>query len=352
MTGYFWPLATIAALGAGGFAAHWLAFRAARRIAARSAFSWSDAIVERLRRPTRFLAILFCASLGLPLVPDGVAALVLKKTTTLCWIGAAAWLAISLSAAIEGFLSKRYDPAQPDNLKARRFLTRIKVLQRMAAGLIALLAAGAMLLVFERFRSLGVSILASAGLAGVILGFSAQKVLGLVLAGIQVAWTQPIRIDDVVVVEGEWGRIEEITLTYVVVRIWDNRRLVLPISYFLEKPFQNWTRTSADILGAVFLRLDYTAPVDAIREELARICREEGAALWNGEVCGAQVTDADEQAVEVRMLVSADNSSKAWDLRCLVREKMIDFLRREHPATLPVTRWREAPIRREPAPAE
>jgi small-conductance mechanosensitive channel len=298
------------------------------------------------------MAVLLCASLGLPLIPDGVVALAIKKTATLCWIGSMAWLAISLSAAAENFLSQRYDLAQPDNLKARSFLTRIKVLQRITAVLILLLAVGAMFLSFERFRSLGISLLASAGLAGVILGFSAQKVLGLVLAGVQVAWTQPIRIDDVVVVEGEWGRVEEITLTYVVVRIWDSRRLVLPISYFLEKPFQNWTRTSSDILGSVLLQLDYTAPVDAIRGELTRICREEGAPLWNGEACGVQVTNADERVLEVRLLVSADNSSKAWDLRCLVREKMVEFLRREHPAALPALRWREAPMHKNQTPAE
>jgi small-conductance mechanosensitive channel len=153
---------------------------------------------------------------------------------------------------------------------------------------------------------------------------------------IQIAITQPIRIDDVVIVEGEWGRIEEITLTYVVVRIWDLRRLVLPIDYFIEKPFQNWTRVSADILGTVFLYMDYTVPVDAIRAELERIVQR--STDWDGQVCGVQVTDTSPQGIEVRALVSATDASKAWNLRCEVREKLVTFLQREYPAALPKLR--------------
>jgi small-conductance mechanosensitive channel len=169
-----------------------------------------------------------------------------------------------------------------------------------------------------------------------VIGFAAQKTLGNLLAGIQIAITQPIRIDDVVVVEGEWGRIEEITLTYVVVRIWDLRRLVLPIGYFLEKPFQNWTRVSADVLGTVYLVVDYTVPVDEIRAQLERIVRESN--LWDRKVCGVQVTDASERGIEVRALVSAADSSKAWDLRCEVREKLIAFLQQNYPGSLPRVR--------------
>jgi len=189
------------------------------------------------------------------------------------------------------------------------------------------------LMSFDEFRQLGTGILASAGLVGLVVGFAAQKTLGNLLAGIQLAITQPIRLDDVVIVEGEWGRIEEITLTYVVVRIWDLRRLVLPIGYFLERPFQNWTRVSADILGTVFLYVDYTVPVDAIRAELERIVQ--GSKDWDGEVCGVQVTDTSAQGIELRALVSAADASKAWDLRCAVREQLVAFLQREYPAALP-----------------
>jgi small-conductance mechanosensitive channel len=173
----------------------------------------------------------------------------------------------------------------------------------------------------------------STGVAAIILAFAAHQTLGNLLAGFQVAFTQPFRIDDVVIVEGEWGRIEEITFTYVVVRIWDQRRLVLPLSYFLNNPFQNWTRTSADIWGTVNLYVDYGVPVKRVREELKRIL--ESSQLWDGKVAVVQVTDASERTVTLRALVSAKNASDAWDLRCLVREKLIDFLQREYPDSLP-----------------
>ena len=186
---------------------------------------------------------------------------------------------------------------------------------------------------FESFRQLGAGLLASAGVLGIIVGFAAQKTLGNLLAGVQIAITQPIRVDDVVVVEGEWGRIEEITLTYVVVRIWDLRRLVLPISYFIEKPFQNWTRTSASILGTVFLHLDYTVPVGAVREELERLVQQ--STYWDGEVVRLHVTNTTERTMELRALVSAANSSDAFELRCELREQLVAFLQAHHPGSLP-----------------
>jgi small-conductance mechanosensitive channel len=201
---------------------------------------------------------------------------------------------------------------------------------------IILFTTASMLMVFDAVRQLGTSILASAGVAGIIVGFAAQRSIATVLAGFQIAMTQPIRLDDVVIVENEWGRIEEITLTYVVVLIWDQRRLIVPINYFIEKPFQNWTRISADLLGTVYLYTDYTVPVSALREELDRILA--GTKLWDGRVKGIQVTDAKENVLEVRVLVSAADASAAWDLRCLVREKLVDFLQRTHPDSLPRTR--------------
>ena len=190
-----------------------------------------------------------------------------------------------------------------------------------------------MLMTFESVRQLGTSILASAGIAGIVVGFAAQRSIATLLAGFQIAMTQPIRLDDVVIVENEWGRIEEITLTYVAVRIWDQRRLILPITYFIEQPFQNWTRTSADILGTVFLYVDYRAPLDAIRAELDRILQ--ASPSWDGKVKGLQVTNAQEQTLEIRALASAADASLAWDLRCEVREKLVQFLQRHHPESLP-----------------
>jgi small-conductance mechanosensitive channel len=189
---------------------------------------------------------------------------------------------------------------------------------------------------FEKVRQLGATLLASAGIVGIIVGIAAQKSIATLFAGIQLAITQPMRIDDVVIVENEWGRIEEITLTYVVVRIWDLRRLIVPITYFLEKPFQNWTRISADILGTVFLYVDYTVPVEAVRTELRRIL--ESSPLWDGQVCVLQVTNATERTVELRALMSAADSSSGWGLRCEVREKLIEFIRQNYPEGLPKVR--------------
>ena len=189
---------------------------------------------------------------------------------------------------------------------------------------------------FSEIRKIGVSIIASAGVTGIILGFAAQKIIGGVLAGIQIAITQPIRLDDVVVVENEWGRIEEINLTYVVVRIWDQRRLVLPTTYFIEKPFQNWTKTSSEILGTVFIYTDYTVPLDEIRVELTRLLQN--CKYWDGKVNVLQVTNSTEKTVEIRALVSAVDSSTAWDLRVFIRENLIKFLQEKYPDSLPKSR--------------
>jgi small-conductance mechanosensitive channel len=177
---------------------------------------------------------------------------------------------------------------------------------------------------FESVRKLGAGLLTGVGIGGIIIGFAAQKSLGNLLAGFQIAFTQPIRIDDVLVVEGEWGRVEDITLTYVVLNIWDQRRLILPINYFIEKPFQNWTRTTAEILGTVFLYVDYSVPVDKLREELTRLLK--ASPLWDQRVGILQVTDSKENTLELRALVSARNSSQAFDLRCYIRENLIKFL--------------------------
>jgi small-conductance mechanosensitive channel len=210
------------------------------------------------------------------------------------------------------------------------------VLKKIAITIIALFAIASMLMVFQSVRQLGTAMIASAGVAGIVIGFAAQKSLGTLLAGFQIAMTQPIRIDDVVIVEGEWGRIEEITLTYVVVSIWDLRRLVVPITYFIEKPFQNWTRTSADILGTVTLQVDYVVPVDAVRQEFTRILQ--GSPNWDQKVNVLQVTDAKERTIELRALASSSDASKSWDLRCEVREKLIAFIQKNYPESLPRVR--------------
>ena len=244
-----------------------------------------------------------------------------------------AWLATCAVRVVEEGVLRHFDASVKDNLTARRVHTQIKLFRQVVLLIIMIIAASVILMMFDQLRVIGVSLLASAGIAGMILGFSAQKVLGNLLAGIQIAITQPIRLGDVLIVENEWGWVEEITLTYVVVKIWDLRRLVIPISHFLEKPFQNWTRTSADILGTVFIYADYTIPIDKLREELTRILQSTD--LWDGKVNGLQVTDAKEHTLELRALMSAADSPKAWDLRCLVREKLVTFVQEHYPQCLP-----------------
>ena len=223
-----------------------------------------------------------------------------------------------------------------DNLLARRVQTQLRFLRRVVILIITIVALSIMLMTIPAIRQIGASLLASAGLAGLIVGMAMRPTLSSLIAGMQIALTQPIRIDDVVVVEGQWGWIEEIQSTHVVVRIWDLRRLVLPLSYFIEHPFENWTRTSADLLAYVFLWVDYTIPVDEVREELTRILKT--TKKWKGSINVLQVTDANEHAVQIRALMDAADSSLAWDLRCYVREKLIAFLQQNYPDSLPRTR--------------
>lgn len=269
----------------------------------------------------------FRALLGLEDYPEAF-----KHGSTLIFIFGFTWLIITLLNVVKRLLLVRYDKDASDNLKARKFYTQFTILERISIFLVVLLGIGAALMSFDGIREIGVSLFASAGVAGIIIGFSAQKLIATVIAGIQIALTQPIRLDDVVIVEGEWGRIEEITLTYVIVRIWDKRCLVLPTTYFIENPFQNWTRTSADLLGTVFLYTDYNVPFNALREALDRIVKDSDE--WNGEVANIQVTDSRAGHVEIRATVSADDSGKAWSLRVLVREKLIQFLQENYPESI------------------
>jgi Mechanosensitive ion channel, beta-domain len=258
---------------------------------------------------------------------------ILSHALLIALIGSITWLLIALLNVAEDFLSLKYRIDTPDNLQARRIETQVRVLRRTTGGIIAVVGIAAVLMTFPQIRNIGAGLFASAGVAGLIVGMAARPGLSSVLAGLQIVLTEPIRLDDVVVVEGEWGRVEDIQSTYVVIRIWDQRRLILPLSYFIEKPFQNWTRTSADILGTVFLHVDYKVPVDELREELHRILKS--SPLWNGEVWNLQVTDASEHTLELRALMSCSDSSSAWDLRCLVREHMVKFLQQHYPESLP-----------------
>lgn len=246
------------------------------------------------------------------------------------------WLAIRSVSVGRDYLLTKYDVSKSDNLHARKVVTQIRVMRQVVNVIILVVSLSAILMSFESIRQFGLSLLASAGVAGIIMGFAAQKSIANIFAGLQIAITQPIRLDDVVIIEGEWGRIEEITLTYVVVKIWDERRLIVPISQFIERPFQNWTRVSSEILGTIFFYLDYSVPLDVLRAELTKIV--EIHPNWDGRVCGIQVTNCTNTTMEVRALISAVDASKAWDLRCDIREQLLVFLQKNYPHSLPTFR--------------
>jgi small-conductance mechanosensitive channel len=298
---------------------------------------WDSVMLPVVGKAARRLLPLIALALGasvLPLTPGLEQAA--RKVTVVIVIGGAAWVLFQVVDVAVALVLRRYPLTASDNLQARAIHTQVVVLQKVANTVIGIFTVASMLMVFESARQFGASILASAGIAGIVVGLAAQRSIATLLAGFQIALTQPIRVDDVVIVEGEWGQVEDITLTYVVVRIWDQRRLVVPITFFIEKPFQNWTRESAEILGTVFLHVDYTVPIGALRAELTTILAK--SKYWDGRVNVLQVTDAKERTLEIRALASAANASLAWDLRCEVREKLVDFIQRQHPDSLPRVR--------------
>ena len=299
------------------------------------------ALLRRTRGPLRMLAPVACVYLALPAVRasfSDTAQAVLDNGLQGLFVVGVAWALIAVLYAVEEAVSERYTTDVPDNLEARKIITQTRILCRIAATAIVAIAGGIVLMQYDPLRELGTGILASAGIVGIVVGVAAQRTLGDLIAGIQIALTQPIRVEDVVIVEGEFGWIEEITLTYVVVRVWDRRRIVLPITHFLEQPFQNWTRTSADLIGTVFLYLDYTVPVEELREELQRIV--EASAHWDGDVVGLQMTDASERTVTLRATASAKDASTLWSLRCEIRERLVAYIREHHPDALPALRTR------------
>ncbi|HML28803.1 MAG TPA: mechanosensitive ion channel [Hyphomicrobium sp.] len=283
---------------------------------------------------TRLALIIAIVSLAVPL-DDNVQSL-FSRALGFAFIILSGWVALIATKIAADFYLRRFDVLADDNLLARKHYTQVRILQRAAETLIVIVTVGAALMTFEAVRQYGVSLFASAGVAGVVVALAARPVFANLIAGVQIAMTQPIRVYDAVVVEGEWGWIEEITSAFVVIKLWDWRRLVVPLSYFIEKPFQNWTRENASIIGSVFVHADYTIPVERVLRKLAEIAK--ASPLWDGQVVNLQVTDATEGTVELRALVSARTSPSAWDLRGEVREKLIAFLQEELPETLPRVR--------------
>lgn len=295
-------------------------------------------LLQQLRQPACLLLPLLGVQTVWTAAPDDVLLIgALRHITTLAIIAAFTWLGLRAVAAVQELILIHHPVNIADNLRARRIQTQTRVLVRTLSCFVLIFGAAAMLMTFPSARQFGGSLLASAGLAGLAVGFAAKPVLGNLIAGLQIAITQPIRLDDVVIVENEWGRIEEITGTYVVVRIWDDRRLIVPLQWFIENPFQNWTRVTSSLIGAVTFWVDYAVPLEPLRKELDRLLQEVPQ-LWDGRVSVLQVVETSDRAIQLRVLVSSRDSSSGWDLRCYIRENLINFISHKHPQCLPQLR--------------
>ncbi|MDR3096556.1 MAG: mechanosensitive ion channel family protein [Paraburkholderia sp.] len=316
-------------------AIHWLGARVVRRIA--RPYPHVSVFVRAIHQPVRVVLAVLALEFVWWQAPDALRYIgILRELCAFALVAAITWLSVRCAAAIGEAIIAAHPLDIADNLQARRIHTQARVLARTVMVVIIILGVGAALMTFPNVRQIGASLLASAGVAGLVAGIAARPVLGNLIAGVQIALTQPIRLDDVVVIQGEWGRIEEITGTYVSVRIWDQRRLIVPLQWFIENPFTNWTRSSSQIIGSVFLWLDYRMPLAPLREELARIVGQ--APEWDRRVQVLQVTDANERAMQLRVLVSSQDSGLNWDLRCRVREGLLDFVNAHYPHYLPRAR--------------
>lgn len=292
------------------------------------------ALVKKARAPAKAVLPLLALQTVWQAAPDNLLWIDrIRHLNGLLMIAATTWLLARIIAGFAQGILDQHPVDVEDNMGARRIHTQTRVLSRIAMSLVIVIGASMLLMTFPGARQVGASLLASAGVVGLIAGFAAKPVFSNMIAGLQIALTQPIRLDDVLIIEGEWGRVEEITGTYVVLRIWDDRRLIIPLGYFIEKPFQNWTRNNAQIMGSVFFHVDYSMPLAPLRKELERVVHE--APQWDRRFFNLVVTDATERTMQLRVLCTAASSGLAWDLRCVVREGLIDFMQREYPQFLP-----------------
>lgn len=312
----------------------WILIAVLSTLARRNPTLLKDSIIRHSKRMTRWIFPLLAVVIAAPTLPvPSIAKNAIQHAVGVALIGVMGWLAVLFTDVIIDVFETRYRLDAADNLIARKVQTQLNVLRRIIGVLIIFITVGIALMTFPAIHQIGTSVLASAGVAGIVVGLAMKPTLSSLVAGIQIALTQPIRIDDVVVVNGEWGRIEEIHTFFVVVRIWDLRRLVLPLSYFIEQPFENWTRVSADLLRYVYLWVDYSVPVDELRNELTRILKS--TPKWKGQVNVLQVTDANDHAIQIRALMDARDSGQGWDLQCYVLEQLVKFMQQNHPNSLP-----------------
>jgi small-conductance mechanosensitive channel len=316
-----------------GWAANQLVFWLLQLAVRKRDLFWRG-VVGRARLKVRIMVMIIALALAVTVSPlDPATSTGIRQTLGFFFVLTLGWMAIGATDMWAIVYMRRFNMAEEDNLVARKHVTQTRILQRVAALLIALVTLGLALMTIGAVRQWGMSLLASAGVVGIIAGLALQPLLTNLIAGVQIATAQPIRLDDAVIVEGEWGQVEEITSTYVVVKLWDWRRMILPLSYFITTPFQNWTRETARLIGTAFLYVDYEAPIDRLRAELERICRE--SPLWDRDVVNLQVTEITDRVAQIRCLASARNAPTAFDLRCEIREKMLAFMRDECPEALP-----------------
>jgi small-conductance mechanosensitive channel len=332
-----WSAGILAAAVVAAVVVRCIVFWLLRRITRRRHTLLGQSLVRHGAGPSHWILPLIAVLFVLPgLSLPHILYAALEHIAGLGLIAAVGWLMILLVEVTADVLGGKYRVDVADNLAARRIQTQFEMLHRIAVVLVVIVTLAIMLMTFPAIKHIGMSILASAGLASLVVGLAMKGTLSNLVAGVQIAFTQPFRLEDAVVIEGEWGWVEEIGTMYVVVRIWDLRRLVLPLSYFLDHPFQNWTRTNADLLAHCFLYVDYSMPVQPLREELGRILAS--TPLWNKKVCVLQVSDFYQNVMQLRALMDARNSSDAWDLRCYVREKIIEYIRKSYPDSLPLYR--------------
>ena len=318
---------------------HYVLFRLIRH-KERDSKGWGGRLRKHLAKPARTIFLLTCLMFVLPVIPNlpDWIEIMLRRSFVIAIVVAFGWLLVGCIYVVQDVILQRYDLGTANNIKARRVHTQFQLFRRIAIFFVVVIDAGLLLWTFDdpRIWHYGSGLLASAGLASLVLATAAKSTASNLLAGMQIALTQPIRIDDVVTVQGEWGHIEEINSVYVVVKLWDLRRMIVPLSFFIENSFQNWTRESADIMGTAFLYVDYAVPVEALREQLNRIVH--ASPLWDEQVCALQVTNLTDKSMEIRCLMSSRNSTENFELRCIVREKMTAWIQTNYPNTFPTNR--------------
>lgn len=291
---------------------------------------------HHMPKPMHLFVPLLLVLISLPMLSSEMYYSLIYRLVYILFSISFAWLLIRLIYVLTDTILAKHNVDVKDNLMQRKLVTQLQFIKRLLIVIVVVISVSVILLNFESVRKFGAGILTSAGIAGIIIGFAAQRSLGNLLAGLQIAFSQPIRLDDVVIVENEWGTVEEITLTYVVIKLWDLRRLVVPLNYFIEKPFQNWTKNSADIVGAVSLFLDYNVPIEALRTKLDELLNSNP--LWDGKTKAMQIINATDKTLEVRALMGARNAGDSWELKCYVREELVKYIREQYPESLPTFR--------------